>query len=134
MINKLNRTGRTGKGGFYQYPKSGKKYLWPDIEKHFPVSSNQIPKDDIIDRIYFSQAIEAVDCYEGNIICSVSDANTGSIYGWGFPKTTGGILNFVNNYGITDFRDRANYLSKNYGSRFSPPYLIQKMSKLGKTF
>ena len=71
MTDKLNRTGRTGKGGFYQYPKSGKKYLWPDIEKHFPVSSNQIPEDDIIDRIYFSQAIEAVDCYEGNIICSV---------------------------------------------------------------
>ena len=38
MIETVNRTGRAGCGGFYEYPEKGEKYLWPDIEKHFPQS------------------------------------------------------------------------------------------------
>ena len=134
MIEKLNRTGRSGVGGFYEYPENGKKFLWTDIEKHFPLSKKQLSQKEMIDRFHFSQVIETIRCYEEGVINSVADANTGSIFGWGFPSFTGGTLQFVNNYGILEFRDRAQKLADKYGVRFKPPKLLKKMAKSGELF
>ena len=35
MVKELNRPGRAAGGGFYDYPKDGKKYLWPELAKIF---------------------------------------------------------------------------------------------------
>tara|TARA_Y100001970_G_C14217977_1_gene850820 strand:- start:922 stop:2175 length:1254 start_codon:yes stop_codon:yes gene_type:complete len=134
MIKKVNRTGRSGIGGFYEYPKHGRKFLWTDIKKYFPLSKKQLSKREMIDRFYFSQAIEAIRCYEEGVIESVSDANIGSILGWGFPKAKGGTLKFVNDYGISKFIDQAEKLADKYGDRFAPPKLLQQLAKSGKTF
>ena len=91
-------------------------------------------KRDIIDRFYFSQATETIRCFEEKIIGSFKDANAGSILGWGFPKKTGGILNFVNNYGIVKFMERADELAKHYGPRFKSPRLLKKMATNGEMF
>ncbi len=134
MVKNLNREGRSGNGGFYHYPKNAKKYIWENLENYFPVSNYQIPEKDIIERLIFSQAIEAIYCYQENIITSVYDANVGSILGLGFPSDSGGILQFVNNYGVLKFRDRSLQLKERYGKRFSPPKLLNEMAKTKKIF
>jgi len=134
MVSKLERTGRSKMGGFYEYPKNEKKYLWPELTNYFPISNSKIMKRDIIDRFYFSQATETIRCFEEKIIASSKDANTGSILGWGFPKRTGGILNFVNNYGILKFMERSDQLAEHYGSRFKSPRLLKKMANTGEMF
>ena len=134
MVKNLNREGRSGNGGFYHYPKNAKKYIWENLENYFPVSNYQIPEKDIIERLIFSQAIEAIYCYQENIITSVYDANVGSILGLGFPSDSGGILQFVNNYGVLKFRDRSLQLRERYGKRFSPPKLLNEMAKTKKIF
>ena len=134
MVRNLNREGRSGNGGFYHYPKNAKKYIWENLENYFPVSNYQIPEKDIIERLIFSQAIEAIYCYQENIITSVYDANVGSILGLGFPSDSGGILQFVNNYGVLKFRDRSLQLKERYGKRFSPPKLLNEMAKTKKIF
>lgn len=134
MVSKLERTGRSKMGGFYEYPKNEKKYLWPELTNYFPISNSKIMKRDIIDRFYFSQATETIRCFEEKIIASSKDANTGSILGWGFPKRTGGILNFVNNYGILKFMERSDQLAEHYGSRFKSPKLLKKMATTGEMF
>ena len=68
MVSNLNREGRSGNGGFYEYPKNEKKHIWRNLENHFPVSTTEIPENDIIDRLLFTQIIEAISCYEKNII------------------------------------------------------------------
>ena len=83
---------------------------------------------------YFIQAIETVRCYEEGVLTSVADANIGSIFGWGFPLFKGGTLQFINDYGLKQFRVRARDLSKQYGKRFSPPKLIDQMIEKGQTF
>ncbi|MEC9273926.1 MAG: 3-hydroxyacyl-CoA dehydrogenase family protein, partial [Candidatus Neomarinimicrobiota bacterium] len=35
MTETVNRLGRANGGGFYEYPKNGKKYLWPELQTHF---------------------------------------------------------------------------------------------------
>ena len=134
MIKKVIRTGRSSLGCFYEYPNQGKKFLWTNIEKYFPISKKQLSKREMIDRFYFSQAIETIRCYEEGVIESVSDANIGSILGWGFPESTGGTLKFVNDYGIPKFMARTQKLADKYGKRFAPPRILQKLSESGKTF
>ncbi len=134
MVSKLKRTGRSSGSGFYEYPENKKKYLWPDLCDYFPLSVSNIQKKDAIDRFYFAQALETIRCFEEGIISSTADANTGSILGWGFPRETGGILNFVNDYGIAEFKKRADELEKNYGKRFESPILLNKMAVSGNIF
>ena len=134
MTKEAKRTGRAGGGGFYEYPENEKKYLWPDLEKHFPPSENQVSQDEMMDRFYFSQAVETIRCYEEGVLTSVTDANIGSILGWGFPSFKGGTLQFVKDYGIVPFRDRAQELAEKYGNRFAPPKLLLDMAESGENF
>ena len=134
MVSKLKRTGRSNGAGFYEYPVNEKKYLWEDLKNYFSISNIPIIEIDIIDRFYFSQALETIRCFEEKIICSYGDANTGSILGWGFPKNTGGILSFVNEYGIKRFVERSNKLEEQYGKRFKAPKLLKQMAASGEKF
>ena len=111
-----------------------KKTYLGNLENYFPVSTNEIPEKDIVDRLLFTQIIEAISCYEKNIITSIQDANIGSILGLGFPSDSGGILQFVNNYGLLKFRDRSLQLMERYGKRFTPPKLLNEMAKAKKVF
>lgn len=134
MISDLNRTGKSENGGFYEYPKDAKKYLWPQLKNYFTISKEELDEQEIIDRFYFSQVIETIRCFEERIITSVSDANIGSMLGWGFPRQKGGTLQFVNDYGLLLFQKRAQELMNKYGSRFSPPKLLDEMIKSNSTF
>ena len=134
MIKKLNRTGRASRSGFYDYPKDSKKKLWPGLMNHFPLSTASITQNEMMDRFYFSQAIEAVRCFEEGVLSSVADANIGSIYGWGFPIFKGGVFQFINDCGLNAFKVRARELSYKYGERFVPPNSIESMIKKDQIF
>jgi len=134
MTEKLNRLGRANGKGFYEYPDNGKKYLWPELQKHFPPTKNPLSQNKMIERMLFVQVIETIRCYEENVVTSVEDANIGSIFGWGFAPFKGGTLQFVNNYGIQEFEKQAQKLAKNYGKRFSPPKLLIEMATNNQIF
>ena len=134
MISDLNRVGKSENGGFYEYPEDAKKYLWPQLNKYFPLAKEELDEREIIDRFYFSQVIETIRCFEERIITSASDANIGSMLGWGFPHQKGGTLQFVNDYGLVPFHNRAQELEDKYGSRFSPPKLLDEMIKSNEIF
>ena len=134
MTEKLNRLGRANGKGFYEYPDNGKKYLWPELQKHFPPTKNPLSQNKMIERMLFVQVIETIRCYEENVVTSVEDANIGSIFGWGFAPFKGGTLQFVNNYGIQEFEKQAQKLAKNYGKRFAPPELLIEMAANNQIF
>ena len=92
MTEKLNRLGRANGRGFYEYPDNGEKYLWPELQKHFPPTKNPLSQNKMIERMLFVQVIETIRCYEENVVTSVPDANIGSIFGWGFAPFKGGTL------------------------------------------
>ena len=134
MTKEVKRTGRASGGGFYEYPKGKKKFLWPELNNYYPLSDNLLEEKEMIDRFYFIQVIETIKCYSEGVLTKVADANIGSILGWGFPSFTGGTLQFVNSYGMQDFKKRCEELSENYGERFSCPKLIDEMINNGETF
>jgi len=134
MTQEANRKGRADGKGFYNYPSDGRKYLWPELEQYYPPSVNQLDQAEMIDRFLFLQAIEAVKCLEEGVLTSVPDANIGSIFGWGFPAFKGGVLQFINDYGLKSFKRRANELEKKYGHRFACPQTIDRMIINHKVF
>ncbi len=133
MVNELNRCGKKNLKGFYEYPKFQKKYLWSGLQDHFP-SKKDLPQNELITRMLFAQAIEAVRCLEENVVTTVADANIGSLLGWGFPSFRGGTLQYINDYGIENFVKEARRLTKNYGPRFSPPALLLEKAKNNEIF
>ena len=130
MINEFERFGRSNKKGFYNYPENSKKYLWEGLDKYFKTVKPKLNEREIIDRLLFSQIIEALHCYEEGVLNSISEANIGSIYGWGFPSP--GIFEFINEYGIKNFVKRSKYLSTAYGKYFDLPSTLNDVSDIKK--
>ncbi|WP_458131667.1 3-hydroxyacyl-CoA dehydrogenase NAD-binding domain-containing protein [Pseudomonas sp. R3-41] len=124
LLNEYKRPGKAAGAGFYEYPATGQKYLWPQLKSRFEKVDGQISPQDIRDRLLFIQALETVRCVEEGVLTSTADANVGSILGIGFAAWTGGALQFINQYGLPDFIGRAQYLAEQYGERFSPPALL----------
>jgi 3-hydroxyacyl-CoA dehydrogenase/enoyl-CoA hydratase/3-hydroxybutyryl-CoA epimerase len=132
MLDDAKRPGKAHGKGFYEYPKNTEKFIWPGITKRFHSPQKPISQKEMVERFYFSQSIEAVRCFEEKVIESEMDANIGSIHGWGFPLFTGGVIQYINNYGLKKFHDKANQLSNMYGKRFSSPQLLDSMIKNGE--
>jgi len=86
---------------------------------------------EVQDRVLFIQALEALRCMEEGLVRSVMDANIASIQGIGFPSWTGGVIQYVNHYGLAKFSARAAALAQQCGERFSPPDILCKLVDAG---
>ena len=132
MVKELNRLGRAAGGGFYDYPKDGKKTLWPELAKIFGRRDVKWDIEEMKDRILYRQAIETARCLEEGVLTTVHDANIGSIFGIGFPAWTGGALQFINSVGVAKFVARADELAKQHGERFAPPKVLRDKAAKGE--
>jgi len=140
MVHELGRPGKAAGAGFYDYPAvdptgrspggngqsaataNGSKRLWPELSQRFAVGSGDVPREDIVDRLLFIQAIETLRCLDEGVVTSPRDANIGSVFGIGFPAWTGGAAQFVRAVGgPAVFNHRAQELARRYGERFEPP-------------
>jgi 3-hydroxyacyl-CoA dehydrogenase/enoyl-CoA hydratase/3-hydroxybutyryl-CoA epimerase len=135
MVKELGRAGKKAGKGFYEYPATpnAQKFLWPELTKHFPLKE-QLPQQELIDRLMFAQANEAAKCYAEGVVETVADTNIGSIFGWGFAPFQGGALQFINAYGLDNFVKRSKELAKKYGERFKPAAIVVKLAKEGRKF
>ncbi|MFE8072052.1 3-hydroxyacyl-CoA dehydrogenase NAD-binding domain-containing protein [Marinobacteraceae bacterium S3BR75-40.1] len=136
MATRHERMGKAAGAGFYDYPKGGKKHLWPGLEEHYvdPDKARNADLQTLKDRMLFIQAIETVRCLEEGVLREVRDANIGSIFGIGFAAWSGGALQFINQYGVKAFTERARQLAGAYGDRFAPPALLEEKAEQNALF
>jgi 3-hydroxyacyl-CoA dehydrogenase / enoyl-CoA hydratase / 3-hydroxybutyryl-CoA epimerase len=135
ILQKLVDLGRTGKKdgrGLYDYPAEGKR-VWPELTQHFPAQA-ALAESEITDRLVFAQVLEAIAAFEEKIVTNVADANIGSVFALGFCPQHGGVLQFVNAYGVRAFVQRAQELAARYGERFAPSARLIDMAERGETF
>ncbi|WP_019201567.1 3-hydroxyacyl-CoA dehydrogenase NAD-binding domain-containing protein [Tsukamurella sp. 1534] len=133
------RTGRKDGAGFYDYVDGKRTALWPGLKDLFPAGQD-IPLQDMIDRMLFAESLETVRCFDEGVLTSVADANIGSIFGIGFPAWTGGVMQYINGYTAADgtvgpkaFVARARELTK-YGAQFEPPASLVAKAEAGETY
>ena len=128
MINELGRSGARRSAGFYAYA-SDEKHLWKGLEAHFPPSALPSSHAAVKERFLFAQVIEAIWCLQEQVIDSEAAANLGSIYGWGFPAFTGGVLRYTQGYGPEAFLLRCQNFQERFGQRFRVPRLFHRLVK-----
>ena len=115
MVDELKRPGKARGAGFYEYPKDGKKFLWPSLAEHFPCTKDKADFQEMKDRLMIIQSLESLRCYFEKVIVNIPDVNIGSIYGWGFAPFKGGTLQYINDFGLADFVKKADELTTKYG-------------------
>ena len=132
----LDRKGKAGGAGFYDYPADGPKRLWPGLWEHFVLDGVEVPFGDLGERMAFVMSLETVKCLEEGVLRSVPDANIGSIFGIGFPPLHGGALQYINAYdgGPAGFVARSRELAAAYGARFTPPQLLLDKAECDEPF
>ncbi len=132
MVKEFKRAGRAAGGGFYEYPKEGKKFLWPELAKIYGRKTTSWDFEELKERILYRQAIETARGLEEGVLEHVHDGNIGSIFGIGFPAWAGGALQYVNHVGTKKFVKRAEELAKKVGPRFAPPKLLRDLAAKNK--
>ncbi|MBM3569279.1 MAG: 3-hydroxyacyl-CoA dehydrogenase [Alphaproteobacteria bacterium] len=134
MVETLGRVGKKAGKGFYAYPESGKKALWPDLAKTFPLAKEQPEAAELIERYLTVQAVETARCVGEKVVVDPADADVGAILGWGFAPQTGGPLSLIEGIGLGDFVARCERLAQRHGPRFTPPALLREMAAKGASF
>ncbi len=127
----LGRPSRLKGAGFYEYVDGKRAGLWPGLRETFNSGSTEIPLQDAIDRLLFSEALETQKCFDEGVLKTSADANVGSILGIGYPAWTGGSAQYIVGYegphgvGKAAFVARAKELAARYGDRFTPPASLE---------
>ena len=134
MVGDYGRGGRYHGGGFYEYGADGSKEVWSGLAELYGATTSPLSDADAKDRLLFRQVIEALKCLETGVLRTVAAGNIGSIMGIGAPAWTGGLLQFVNTYGLQNFIDRCASLSAAFGERFQAPAIVAEKLAKGETF
>ena len=134
LVGEHGRGGRHHGGGFYDYAEDGSKAIWPGLLELYYQPQASVPEADMRDRLLFRQVIEALRCLESGVLRTVDDGNIGSIMGIGAPPWTGGLIQFVNTYGLERFAARCAVLAEHYGERFLAPAIVQQKLAAGERF
>ncbi len=121
MVVEHERGGRAAGAGFYDYADGKRVGLWSGLTQWETVAPRDVDLSELQERMLFVEAIDSVRCYDEGVLRSVPDANIGSIFGIGFPPWTGGVLQYINSYGLPAFVSRAQGFAAKYGQRFEPP-------------
>ena len=136
MVEKRGRYGRKNAKGFYDYPQSGPKRLWPGLaelqkEKQDP---DTIDVQELKHRLLAIQALETARCFEEGVLTDVREADVGSILGFGYAPYSGGTLSYIDMMGTKKFVALCEQLAQKYGERFKPNKLLLEMAQKGESF
>jgi len=136
MVDKRGRFGRKNGKGFYDYPASGPKRLWPGLADLQPakLDPDTIDAGELKQRLLAIQALETARCFEENVLTDVREADVGSILGFGYAPYSGGTLSYIDMMGTKKFVELCQRLEKKYGARFAPNKLLVDMAAKGESF
>lgn len=136
MVEKRGRFGRKNGKGFYDYPQTGPKKLWPGLADLQPtkLDPDGIDVAELKNRLLAMQALETARCFEEKVLTDVREADVGSILGFGFAPYSGGTLSWIDMMGTKRFVELCRKLEAKCGARFAPTKLLIDMAERNEGF
>ncbi len=136
MVEKRGRFGRKNGKGFYDYPQSGPKKLWPGLAdlQAVKLDPDTIDIREMKLRLLGIQALETARCFEEGVLTDVREADVGSILGFGFAPFSGGTLSWIDMMGTRRFAEICREFEKKYGPRFAPSKLLLELAERDDKF
>ena len=134
MVEDVDRRGKRFGKGFYDYPKDGKKRLWPGLADHFPTRDAQPEVQELRKRFLMIQALESARCLEEGVLTDAADGDVGSIFGIGYPAWTGGTLSYIDTVGIGEFVAECDRLAESCGERFQVSDWLRERARNDQAF
>ena len=136
MVEKRGRYGRKNGKGFYDYPQSGPKRLWPGLAElqTTKLDPDSLDVEELKTRLLAIQALESARCVEEGVVTDMREADVGSILGFGYAPFTGGTICYIDGMGTKAFVELCKGLAKRHGSRFKPGRLLRDLATTGETF
>ncbi len=136
MVETHGRLGRKNGKGFYDYPETGRKRLWPGLSdlQQARLDPDTLDVAELKHRFLVAQALEAARTVAEGVVTDPREADVGAILGFGFAPFTGGPLSWIDGMGVARFVALAENLATRHGARFDPPALLREMAQRGETF
>lgn len=131
------RLGRKNGKGFYDYPESGDKKLWPGLSGVVAPTTTEAEPDFVAhlrQRLLYRQAVEAARCFDEGVLTDPRDGDVGAILGWGFAPWTGGPFSLIDGVGTPAFVEACDALAARYGDRYAPPAGLRAMAAKGQGY
>lgn len=149
VADKLVAQGRVGLKagkGAYLYEQGSRQPI-PDPEvidiakqeaKRLGIQQRQISDQEILERCIYPLINEGADILKEGIASKSSDIDVIYVYGYGFPVFRGGPMQYADEIGLAEVRDRLNYYKETLGEYgqhwFTPSSLLNELADAGKTF
>jgi 3-hydroxyacyl-CoA dehydrogenase len=149
VADKLVAQGRVGLKvgkGAYLYEQGSRQPI-PDPEvieiakqeaKRLGIQQRQISDQEILERCIYPLINEGADILKEGIASKSSDIDVIYVYGYGFPVFRGGPMQYADEIGLAEVRDRLNHYKETLGEYgqhwFTPSSLLNELADAGKTF
>lgn len=139
-LYQAQRLGQKSGCGFYHYPADdkGKPTKTFDADVLTILASvcgaaQHFDPPTIIERTMIPMINEVVICLEQEIIASAAEADMALVYGLGFPAFRGGVLRYLDQFGIANYVTMAQQYA-HLGPLYHVPARLNIMAKQGETF
>lgn len=98
------------------------------------VPPKKISDQEIVDAMLSLAVNEAALMMEEGVCDRPQDMDLAMIYGAGFPPYRGGILRYADQWGIKNVHGKLTELEGQYGPRFKPAHLLERMALANEIF
>lgn len=137
-LSASGRLGRKGGVGFYRYEKGRERGVDPSVYGDLglapPAGRGELDARTIRRRLVVAMIHEAARALEEGIVTRAADVDLAMIMGTGFPPFRGGLLRFADTFHLRAVLMRSRSLQEEYGPRFEPPELLERLAREGRTF
>ncbi|MEQ3653191.1 MAG: 3-hydroxyacyl-CoA dehydrogenase family protein, partial [Glaciecola sp.] len=149
VADKLVQQGRnglkSGRGAYLYEPGSRKPIPDPEViaiakeeAERLGIKQREISDQEILERCIYPLINEGADILKEGIAAKSSDIDVIYVYGYGFPVFRGGPMQYADEVGLSEVRDRLNYYKESLGEYgkhwFEPSDLLNELADAGKSF